>query len=169
MISQNLIVLKKDDLESVFVEFVLRNGKKNIVVGCVYEQLMETDLFNNHYLSPVLKSIDDEGKSLTLIGDSNIDLSTCDSKASHANFFDILGVHQILPSITLPTRITETSSTIIDNIFIFPTDSNILSGNLTVSISNPSITDHLQPQLIYPGTKPENSSKHPKKNSKLLN
>ena len=110
---------------------------------------MDIDLFNNQYLSPVLKSIEDEGKSLTLLGDFNIDLS--DSKASHANFLDILGAHQMLPSITLPTRITDTSSTIIDNIFIYPTDSNILSGNLTVSIS-----DHLS-QSIFLGIKPETS------------
>ena len=68
---------------------------------------MDIDLFNNQYLSPVLKSIEDEGKSLTLLGDFNIDLS--DSKASHANFLDILGAHQMLPSITLPARITDTS------------------------------------------------------------
>ena len=127
-----------------------------IVIGCVYKHpFMGIDLFNNQYLSPVLKSIEDEGKSLTLLGDFNIDLLTCDSKASHANFLDILGAHQMLPSITLPTRITDTSSTIIDNIFISPTDSNILSGNLTVSIS-----DHL-PQFIFLGIKPETSSKPP--------
>ena len=71
------------------------------------------------------------------------------------NFLDIPGAHQMLPSITLPTRITDTSSIIIDNIFISPTDSNILSGNLTVSIS-----DHL-PQFTFLGIKPETSSNPP--------
>ena len=70
---------------------------------------MEIDIFNNQYLSPVLKSIEKKDKSLTLLGDFNIDLLTCDSKASHANFLDILGAHQMLPSITLPARITDTS------------------------------------------------------------
>ena len=114
---------------------------------------MDIDIFNNQYLSPVLKSFENEGKSLTLLGDFNIDLLTCDSKASHANFLDILGAHQMLPSITLPTRITDTSSTIIDNIFISPTDSNILYGNLTVSKS-----EHL-PQFIFLDFKSETSSK----------
>ena len=124
------------------------------MIGCVYKHpFMGIDLFNNQYLSPVLKFIEDEGKSLTLLGDFNIDLLTCDSKASHANFHDIPGAHQMLLSITLPNRITYTSSSIIDNIFIYPTDSNILSGNLTVPIS-----DHL-PQFIFLVIKPETSSK----------
>ena len=112
----NLICTNDGNLESVFVEVVLKS-RKNIVIGCVYKHpLMGIDLFNNQYLSPVLKSIEHEGKSLTLLGDFNL-------------WFQIIGAHQMLPSINLPTRITDTSSTIIDNIFISPTDSNILSGN----------------------------------------
>ena len=74
----NLICTNDGNLESVFVEVVLKS-RKNIVIGCVYKHpLMGIDLFNNQYLSPVLKSIEDEGKSLTLLGD--FDLLTFDSK-----------------------------------------------------------------------------------------
>ena len=67
----NLICTNDGNL--VFVEVVLKS-KKNIVIGCVYKHpLIDIDLFNNQYLSPVLKSIENEGKSLTLLGDFNID------------------------------------------------------------------------------------------------
>ena len=140
-------------LESVFAEIVFKN-RKNLVVGCIYKHPhMEVDLFNNNYLSPLLKTVDNEGKSITLLGDFNIDLLTCESSISHSNFLDILGASQILPSITLPTRITSTSSTLIDNIFIPPSDSDIISGNLTVAIS-----DHL-PQFLLFDNKPQIKSK----------
>ena len=69
----NLICTNDGNLESVFVEVVLKS-RKNIVIGCVYKlPLMDIDLFNNQYIylfnnqyiSPVLKSIENEGKSLT--------------------------------------------------------------------------------------------------------
>ena len=136
-------------LESVFSEIVFKN-RKNIIVGCIYKHPhMDTDLFVNHFISPVLKSVDKEGKSLTLLGDFNIDLLTCESNISHAKFLGILGSFQMLPSINLPTRITATSSTLIDNIFIPPSDFNTTSGNLTISLS-----DHL-PQFLLFDTKPE--------------
>ena len=59
----NLICTNDGNL--VFVEVVLKS-RKNIVIGCVYKHpLMDIDLFNNQYISPVLKSIENEGKSLT--------------------------------------------------------------------------------------------------------
>lgn len=148
-----LIHTNDGNLESAFAEIIFKN-RKNIIVGCIYKHPnMNVDLFNDQYLSPFLKSVDEEGKSLTLLGDFNIDLLTCDSETSHANFLDLLGAYQMLPSITLPTRITETSNTLIDNIFIPPSDSIIVSGNLTVSIS-----DHL-PQFLFFDNKPESNSK----------
>ena len=60
------------------------------------------------------------------------------------NFFDILTCNLIVPHIILPTRITPTSKTLIDN--IFSSSLNFLqgiSGNFTLSIS-----DHLAQFLI---------------------
>ena len=47
--------------------------------------------------------------------------------------------------ITIPTRITSRSSTLIDNIFTNIVHESLVSGNLTFSIS-----DHLAQFLIYP-------------------
>ena len=53
--------------------------------------------------------------------------------------------YNLLPYITLPTRITDRSQTLIDNIFSNSTSTNIISGNLTTSVS-----DHLPQFFIYP-------------------
>ena len=58
---------------------------------------------------------------------------------------DILGSNLILPQILLPSRVTEHSKTLIDNIFSNPTDSGTISGNLCYSIS-----DHLPQFCLFP-------------------
>ena len=130
------------NLESVFVELILK-GKKNIIVGCIYKHpLMDVNDFNTHYLSPFLSKASKEKKSILLLGDFNINLLNCNSTASSSDFLDLLGSYQMLPSITLPTRITNQSSTLIDNIFVSPSSLSSISGNRSVAIS-----DHL-PQFI---------------------
>ena len=73
----------------------------------------------------------------------NINLLNCESLSSNANFLDLLGSYQILPHIILPTRITDRSSTLIDNIFMSSNPYECLSGNLSISVS-----DHLPQFLI---------------------
>ena len=58
---------------------------------------------------------------------------------------DILGSNLILPQILLPTRITDVSKTLIDNIFSSPCDSGTISGNFCHAIS-----DHLPQFCIFP-------------------
>ena len=103
---------------------------------------MDVDEFNN-YMSPLLSKITKEKKTLLLLGDFNINLLKCNSENSHSDFLDLLGSFQILPYITLPTRITNISSTLIDNIFVSSTPYTMTSGNLTVNLS-----DHL-PQFLF--------------------
>ena len=78
-----------------------------------------------------------------MLGDFNINLLNSDCISSHANFLDHLGSCQVLPYITLPTRITSQSNTLIDNIFLSANNFSSLSGNLIVGIS-----DHL-PQFLF--------------------
>ena len=138
-----LVYSNSGNLESTFAEIVLKK-RKNFIVGCIYKHpLFDIDLFNEKILTPLLRKSCQENKNLVLLGDFNIDLLTCDTEISHSKFLDVLGAYQILPSITLPTRITDTSSTLIDNIFTSPLNCSSVSGNLTVSIS-----DHLPQFLI---------------------
>ena len=140
-------------IESTFIEIILKN-KKNIIVGCVYKHpLMSVDDFNDHYINPLLSKIVKEKKSILLLGDFNIDLLKCNSNSSYSNFLDLMGSFNLLPTITLPTRITTSTSTLIDNIFLSSTTYDTISGNLTVNLS-----DHL-PQFLLLFINPEPKSK----------
>ena len=71
-----------------------------------------------------------EKKQILLLGDFNINLLKCNEDSEIMSFLDIMNSHLILPQIYLPTRVTEHSKTLIDNIFSTPTDSGTISGNL---------------------------------------
>jgi len=140
------------ELESVFVEISF-SQKSNFIVGCIYKHpAMPISIFNTEFLSPFLQYVSRENKTLVLLGDFNIDLLKHSTNREVSNFLDILGSHLIIPHVLLPTRITETSKTLIDNIFSTITGSDCASGNLLHSVS-----DHLaQFLLISSGVKPIN-------------
>ena len=143
------LLYKSSELESVFVE--IRNEKnKNTICGCIYRHpSMDLGEFNQDFLNPFMEKVLKENKNIFLLGDFNADLLNCDSEVDITNFFDTLTSNLIVPHIILPTRITLTSKTLIDNIFSNSIKyQHGISGNLTVSIS-----DHLAQFLIIPGCK----------------
>ena len=83
---------------------------------------MPITLFNSDYLKPLLHKITSEKKQILLFGDFNINLLKCDDETETGSFIDILGSNFILPQILLPTRVTDLSNTLIDNIFSSPSD-----------------------------------------------
>ena len=107
---------------------------------------MDIDDFNE-YLKNLLKKLDKEKKQVYLLGDFNLDLLQTENNDKIGEYYDILTSHLFVPHITLPTRITSSSKTLIDNIFSNDPDfSTGISGNFTFSIS-----DHLPQFLILPG------------------
>ena len=83
------------------------------------------------------------------------------------SFFDKLTDANFMPLITLPTRISKTSKTLIDNIYYNQFENDIISGNLTVGIA-----DHLPQFAIIPGfaiNKPTNHESTPKMARKFKN
>ena len=103
-----------------------------MIIGCVYRH-PGTNLINfNNDLEMRLHKINNEGCLSIISGDFNIDGLKA-SKDRHTN--------TLMPSITLPARITENSMTLIDNIFVNMnknTMDSVLSGNIFSDIS-----DHL--------------------------
>ena len=136
------MLFSSKSLESIFIE-IFHKHRKNILVGCIYKHPhMDVGEFNSLYISPFLSKVSLENKNLILLGDFNINLLQSDSDSNFTDFLDLLSSFLITPSITLPTRITDRSSTLIDNIFVSLKSSSSISGNLTTSLS-----DHL-PQFL---------------------
>ena len=115
---------------------------------------MDADEFNE-YLEKLLKLLDSEKKIAYLMGDFNMNLLQTESHEKIGDFYNIWTSHLFVPHITLPTRITSKSKTLIDNIFSNDPDfANGVSGNFTISISLSSYSclmgsNILQKNTIY--------------------
>src|SRR5271163_3991325 len=126
-----------DVLECIFVEILQLNTKK-FIIGCVY-RTRSTDLvkFNNDFLT-LLNNLDKTGNILTFfLGDFNLDLLKSDLYPQTSEFLNNFMAHSFLPTITLPTRVTEHSKTLIDNIFI-----NNFKNNFKTAVIYNDISDH---------------------------
>ena len=153
------ITYKDRELESKFIEIIQANDK-NIIVGCIYRHpLMSVSEFNIDYLTPLLNKASSENKVLLLTGDFNVDLLKADINKDFEDYLDILYSYHLLPHIIFPTRVTDITSTLIDNIFFNSVKFNTVSGNLTSSIS-----DHF-PQFLLLKSDPANSALPPEKTS----
>ena len=138
-------------LDFVAVEIELNNAKKINV--CTLYRPPNTDIeqFNNE-INEILKSF--KRKTVYLCGDYNINLLNSESNMNTNAFIDLMFSYGLRPLITKPTRITEFTSTLIDN--IFSNECNIdIDGGLLVN----DITDHL-PIFIVCKYKVDKEKKH---------
>ena len=101
--------------------------------------------FNDDYLNELLDKLSKENKTIFLLCDFNINLLNYDIQPPTNEFLDSLSSLYFLTHILQPSRVTANSKTLIDNIFSNMAVPNIISGNLTASISN-----HLPQFLVAP-------------------
>ena len=136
-------IVKKNQVESTFIK-IINTKKTKIVVGCIYKHLnMDVLEFNNH-LNQMLGKVSKEQKQIFLLEDFNINLLNYNVHQPTKAFLDSLASNSIIPYILQPTRLSSHSETLTDNIFSNTLSSEIISGNLTATIS-----DHL-PVFICP-------------------
>ena len=96
-------------------------------------------------IDKLLENISKEQKFIFLLGDFNVNLLNYNEHNQTNEFLDSLASNSFIPLILQPTRITSHSNTLIDNIFSNVIDPDIISGNLTATIS-----DHLPQFSIIP-------------------
>ena len=99
--------------------------------------------FKNNYLNQILEILSREHKQVFLLGNFNINLLSYNDHQPTNDFLDSLASNSFIPYILHPTRITSHSKTLIDNIFSNYISHEIISGNITATIS-----DHL-PQFSF--------------------
>ena len=126
-LNPNLSFCYENLLECVTVELTNNKNEKNLI-SCVYRK-PGTDIseFNtcieNKFSSVV-------NKKMYLCGDFNIDLLKYEDHELTRTFVDTLFSLGLFPLITKPTRITDISETLIDNIFTNQLDIEHQSGLL---------------------------------------
>ena len=146
-VKSSLCSNKRDDLncqceefETIWIEIDVKNDK-NLLFCCVYRHPNSTiDKLTSHFVNILSKTMN---KQVFIMGDFNINLLNYDSHAPTSDFINNFFNNHFLPSINHPTRISDNSSTIIDNIFTNMIDSQIICGNILTQIS-----DHFPQFLI---------------------
>ena len=106
---------------------------------------MDLTEFICNNLNKLWENISKEQKSIFQHGDFNVNLLNYNEHNQTNEFLDSLASNSFIPLILQPTRIINHSNTLIDNIFSSAIDPDIISGNLTATIS-----DHLPQFSIIP-------------------
>ena len=124
--SLNKYQLNTEGCEDLWITVNINNTKK--VFGVLYRH-PQTDFtkFNKSF-ELTLATLNREKAQYYIGGDVNINLLDYESKSSVKNYVDMLCSSGCLPLIKHPTRITPTSSTLIDHIYTNATTQNITSN-----------------------------------------
>ena len=148
-------------LETTYIEIQSKN-KKKIVVGSLYRPPNTSAEQLHNHLSKTIPKVKSEKKDKQLI--LRMDLLKSNSHTAIQKFLDIIMNNGLLPTITRPTRITQQTATLIDNIFI----SEVLQRNFDSAILIHDMSDHLPILALMKQTKI--TDKNPIEfNSRLLN
>ena len=134
------LTIQNNSMEALFIEIPKEKigNKCNMIVGVVYRP-PDTDMNSfNELLSDVLMKIKSERKDSYLLGDYNVNLLNIDKHGPTQDFADLMYSNSLFPCITKPTRVTNKSATLIDNIFCnrLIDNPNVLSGILYTDISD---------------------------------
>nr|XP_053636139.1 uncharacterized protein LOC128691346 [Cherax quadricarinatus] len=133
--------------EYIFANFTVKNLKTPITICAIY-RIPHTNIPNfSEKLKSLITNRQMNQHHLLLAGDFNINLGLLDDQPV-TDFINNMNNTLLIPTITKPTRLTETSATIIDHIWI-----NILAP-LKSGIITDSTTDHYPTFLLTNINKP---------------
>ena len=118
---------------------------RRLVVGTIYRPPSSDARFFEH-LETLLDKVRD--RQTYLLGDFNLDLLK--SADNSARFLDVLNSYGMQPLISLPTRITDNTASILDNIF-----TNDYYRPVTTGLILSQLSDHLPAFAVYEGPRPE--------------
>ena len=130
------------DFQALWIE-IQCDGQQNLICGVLYRHPNGSFETFMDYVNSTVEKIYQENKLCLIMGDFNVDLLRIDSHPGSENFINTLGSFFFQPHILQPTRLTDHSSTLIDNIFFNSIEHFIISGSLVYDL-----TDHLPNFII---------------------
>ena len=134
------------DFEGQFIQVKGGGLKKPITIGNIYRP--PRDLLENYTtfineMTPILCDFEKQNTEVLISGDFNIDLLKVNRRQIFNDFLDCLITNSFFSKITLPTRLSSTSATLIDNFFCKLTHNTL---QCTSGILMKKLSDH-QPYL----------------------
>jgi len=140
--------------ESIFVEIQLNKGKK-VIVGSVYRPGANHPTLNVNQqfdlsmdlLANLLNNLSDANVPVYIFGDFNIDALKYGTCKRASEYIDLLLTHGFLQSVTLPTRCSNRTASLIDHCLF-----NSLSTSLKTYLLTTSISDHFPILQVMSGS-----------------
>ena len=139
-----LTIMNEKIFESIFIKIQLHN--ENLFCGNIYRSPSNDNHLNEKFLNNLYNCIHNSNESLNkcfITGDFNYDLSNQDNEHV-CNFIEMMLEGHYFPVINKPTRITDTSATVLDHIWTNLHQQQIKSG----VILNP-LSDHLPVYMCF--------------------
>ena len=87
-------------------------------------------------MQEIVTKIERENKLVFIMGNFNINLLNYENHTPTSDFLNTFFTNHLQPLILQPTRVTSSTSTLIDNIFSNDVTSSISSGNILIQISD---------------------------------
>ena len=118
---KDLEIMTEKEAESTFIEMIAKNGKK-FVIGSLYRAPNTREDIFNYVKETIHKIKSEKGQKEIILGmDQNLNLLKANQHKGTSQFLDIMMDLDMIPTITRLTHITNTTATLIDNIYVaFP-------------------------------------------------
>lgn len=151
-IRNDLSTFIEGEYETIFIEINSKTHKA--IIGEIYRiPNTPTELSLYRYEDTITKLLKNKTHDIIIGTDQNFDYLKINDHKPTSDLFDHFISNGLVPVITKPTRITHSTASLIDNIYIKLNDTHVTSGILTTKLS-----DHL-PIFAFYGktnrTKPE--------------
>ena len=106
-------------IECLFVEEIVQTikHKRKILVDIVYRPPNRSISAFTEQITNSVRTLRIENKQCYIMGDFNINLLNYDHHMETHDYVDAMFSNSLIPQITNPTRITATTTTLIDNIY----------------------------------------------------
>ena len=144
-VKSSLITFERVDLkmssqhfESVWLE-IKNNRSQNILCGCIYRHTHNNSSSVDDFLEYMdisLAKVTQENKEVYICGDFNFDLLRLNVCNNNKKFFDLMCSYGLFHQITIPTRVTDNTATVIDNIYTNNVINKKQSGNIITDLSD---------------------------------
>ena len=130
---------KLEESECMTVKLMLKNGDHCLVSSMYHPPNSDTATFLASYNSHICVMKKEKPKGIIIGLDHNLNFLKADKHQATNDFVQSILDFGLIPTVTIPTRITNTSATLIDNIIV----NQKLCGPYTSSILINDTSDHL--------------------------
>lgn len=124
-----------DEMEAVCIDVMKPNSKAFTILSSYRPPNGDSDKFYK-CLETIIAKVDNEGKELFILGDLNTNLLSVETNKTKRLFKGLAELYQLTQLINEPTRITESSKSLIDIILTNMPNRIVCSGVLPLGISD---------------------------------